>query len=211
MQTSQSHQLITDHLNFSDAVAIACFSEFELDGMFPVADVLAWAQRGLVEAAGRYSPATGAKFSTYSFKRIRGAVIDGVRREGRSRRGYAFRKNTSVAGFAGDEFTDTSPSGLFDWADVDVQTLPQAEHMPADAAINARRLREAVLKAIRSLPELERTSTLLYFYEGLNLSRIAERLGISNGYSCRIHCRAIHLLASALAGVPEAFGFEVGQ
>jgi RNA polymerase sigma factor for flagellar operon FliA len=83
--------------------------------------------------------------------------------------------------------------------------------MPADAALNARRLREAVLEAIRSLPELERTSTLLYFYEGLDLSRIAERFGISKSYSCRIHWRALRLLATALAGVAEAFGVEVGQ
>jgi DNA-directed RNA polymerase specialized sigma subunit len=52
---------------------------------------------------------------------------------------------------------------------------------------------------------------LLYFYEGLDFTRIAKRFGVSKGYSCRIHWRALRLLATALAGVPEAFGGEVGQ
>jgi RNA polymerase sigma factor for flagellar operon FliA len=211
MQTSASHQLITDHINFSEAVAIACFSEFDLEGVFPVGDVLAWAQRGLVEAAGRFTPDSGAKFSTYCFKRIRGAVIDGVRREGLSRRGHAYRMKAHGADASDSELGDTSPAGLFDHADLDVDTLPQAVHEPADDALHARRLREAVLKAIRSLPELERTAMLLYVYEGLNLSRIAERVGISKAYSCRVHWRALRLLATALAGVPETFGVEVGQ
>ena len=94
---------------------------------------------------------------------------------------------------------------------VDVESIPQTDHLPTDAAVDAKRLRETVLKAIQSLPELERTSMLLYFYEGLDLTRIAKRFGISKGYSCRIHWRAIRLLATALAGVPEAFGVEVGQ
>jgi hypothetical protein len=35
--------------------------------------------------------------------------------------------------------------------------------------------------------------------------------GITKGYSCKIHWRALRLLATALAGVPEAFGVEVGR
>ena len=211
MQTSQSHQLVTDHLKFSEGIALNCFAEFELDGIFPVGDVLSWAQRGLVEAANRYSPESGATFSTYSYKRIRGAVVDGARREHRSRRLHARWKKTNEAILAGDEVADTSAAGLCDYAEVDPDSLAQTANIPPDAAADANRLRAAVLKAIRSLPELERTAMLLYFYEGLDLTRIAKRFGISKGYSCRIHWRAIRLLATALAGVPEAFGVEVGQ
>jgi RNA polymerase sigma factor FliA len=210
MQTSQGHKLIADHLDFSEAVAIACVRKFDLDGLIPVDDAVAWGQRGLVEAAGRYSPASGTKFSTFCFKRIQGAVIDGVRRERRSRRGEAFRQKSAAAAVDGDA-SDTSPAGLFDHASVDVETLPQEEHLPADAALNASRLRETVLRAINSLPELERASTLLYFYEGLDLTRIAKRFGISKGYSCRIHWRAIRQLTEALAGVAETFDVEVGK
>jgi RNA polymerase sigma factor for flagellar operon FliA len=211
MQTSQSHQLVADHLKFSEGIALNYFSEFELDGIFPVGDVLAWAQRGLVEAANRYSPESGATFSTFSYKRIRGAVVDGARREHRSRRLHARWKKVNEAIEAGDDFSDMAAAGLFDHRAVDVESIPQTDHLPTDAAVDAKRLRETVLKAIQSLPELERTSMLLYFYEGLDLTRIAKRFGISKGYSCRIHWRAIRLLATALAGVPEAFGVEVGQ
>ena len=211
MQTSQSHQLVTEHLKFSEGIALNYFAEFELDGIFPVGDVLAWAQRGLVEAANRYSPENGATFSTYSYKRIRGAVVDGARRERRSRRLHAHWKKVTEAVEAGDDFADAGGAGLFDDSAVDPETLPQTAYMPSDTSVDAKHLREAVLKAIQSLPELERTSMLLYFYEGLDLTRIAKRFGICKGYSCKIHWRALRLLATALAGVPEAFGIEVGR
>jgi hypothetical protein len=37
MQTSQSHQLVTEHLKFSEGIALNYFAEFELDGIFPAA------------------------------------------------------------------------------------------------------------------------------------------------------------------------------
>jgi RNA polymerase sigma factor for flagellar operon FliA len=211
MQTSQSHQLVADHLKFSEAIALNCVAQLGLDTFFAVGDVLSWAQRGLVEAANRYSPDSGATFTTYSYKRIRGAVVDGARRERRSRRLHARWKKASEALRAGDELADIPVDGPFDHPDVDVDTLPQTTHASQDAAADANRLRETILDAIHSLPDLERTSILLYYYEGLDLSRIAKRFGISKCYSSRIHSRALRLLQTALAGVPEAFGVEVGE
>ena len=87
----------------------------------------------------------------------------------------------------------------------------QTANIPPDAAADANRLREAVLKAIRSLPELERTAMLLYFYEGLRPQPDRQKVRHQQGLLLPDSLASDSLLATALAGVPEAFGVEVGQ
>lgn len=51
-------------------------------------DLVAFGQQGLVEAAGRYEPSQGP-FRRFAYYRVRGAMIDGVRKMGPwTRRGY---------------------------------------------------------------------------------------------------------------------------
>ena len=111
MHAPPQHQLIADHLYYSGAVADACFNELDLRGTVPFADVLGWAHQGLVEAAARFSTASGTPFVTFSFLRIRGAVIDGVRKSIRSRAGYVRAKHTEQS--AGESTSGESPSYLF--------------------------------------------------------------------------------------------------
>jgi RNA polymerase sigma factor (sigma-70 family) len=47
-------------------------------------ELIAWGNLALVEAADRYDPTRGAKFSSFAWKRIRGAMIRGTRQQHRS-------------------------------------------------------------------------------------------------------------------------------
>lgn len=52
-------------------------------------DLLACGQQGLFEAALRFDPSRGATFRTFAYYRVRGAMLDGVRKMGNwSRRGF---------------------------------------------------------------------------------------------------------------------------
>src|ERR1051326_2323136 len=46
------------------------------------ADVLGYAELGLVEAATTFNPAAGVHFKTFAYYRIRGAIYDGLRHLG---------------------------------------------------------------------------------------------------------------------------------
>jgi RNA polymerase sigma factor for flagellar operon FliA len=49
-------------------------------------DMMAQARLGLLEAAGKYDPEQGARFATFAYYRIQGAVIDGLRAGGHLKR-----------------------------------------------------------------------------------------------------------------------------
>jgi RNA polymerase sigma factor for flagellar operon FliA len=62
----------------------------ELDLSCDTDDLRGWGQQGLLEAKQRFDPARGVRFSTFAYYRIRGAVLDGVRKQGwLSRRAHA--------------------------------------------------------------------------------------------------------------------------
>ena len=210
--SSTAHQLIADNLAYMSSLAFGCYNEFDLAGVVSYRDVLAFARTGLVESATRFSREkaghNGATFKTFSYRRVRGAIIDGVRKAARSRVTYAKSKEASDAAFNGTAGGDAMPLGLSDQTDIDVDTLPAPLSMPADLAIDQHRLRAKVLAAIRQLPELDRNVTRLFFYEGLELARISERLGISRSYCCRVHWRAIRSLSSALTDLAADHGVE---
>ncbi|HXS17050.1 MAG TPA: sigma-70 family RNA polymerase sigma factor [Polyangiaceae bacterium] len=61
----------------------------EILGAMTREDLRAYGQQGLLEAALRFDAARGANFRTFAYFRVRGAMIDGLRKMGPwSRRGY---------------------------------------------------------------------------------------------------------------------------
>ena len=52
-------------------------------------ELLQWGAVGMLEAMNRFDPTLGVKFQAFAVRRIRGAMIDGLRREGALRRGEA--------------------------------------------------------------------------------------------------------------------------
>src|SRR4051812_38333728 len=80
MQTVSSEQLITEHLPYTTAVTNDFLSQHNLRKLIRVDDAVAYGRLGLTEAAARFSPDPGTSFATFSFTRIRGAVIDGIRK-----------------------------------------------------------------------------------------------------------------------------------
>ena len=68
------------------------------------------------------------------------------------------------------------------------------------AALEDRGLREALVKAIATLPEREKMVMALYYEEELNLREIGEVLGVTESRVCQLHSQAIARLRAAIAG-----------
>ena len=191
----------------------------------PFEDLCAFGVTGLVRAMGRFDPSRQASFSTYAYHRIRGAMLDGLRRSDRQ---YSFdmrrrlaaerRTNEYLAARSADAPSDsaTSPEeSLSDLASIlsDLTTIHLAssagragiEEMTADPDEEAhqRWIQNRVQQAIASLPEKERHVVELYYYSDDSFGEIGEKLGMSRPWAYRLHKRALRSLRSALAGLAD--------
>jgi RNA polymerase sigma factor for flagellar operon FliA len=193
MQTLARDRLITEHLPYTGAIAENLMKEFNLHGVVPEEDVLGYARIGLTQAAGRFSPDRGAKFATFSFPRIRGAIVEGLRKSNRARGHHRVHQEAS----AGTPFS--------------VRSDRASDVLPAHAVdpfeqLEARSLHKVVLKAVRELPDLERQVILLFYFEDLDRDRIAERLGHTPSYIGRLRHRALRTLSTSLEAVANEHG-----
>ncbi len=193
MQTvSSPDRLVTDHLPYTAAVTQDLLSRSNLRTIIPTDDAVAYGHVGLLEAASRFRPDNGASFATFSYSRIRGAVMDGVRRSLGEQRLLVVRDQESGE-------PDCNPRRVR-LCKSTIASFDPTEHL------DNRSLRAALLPAIRALSEVQRQVILLYYFEDLTLDRIADRLGLTKSYVARVHQRALPELARRLKKVAAEYG-----
>jgi RNA polymerase sigma factor for flagellar operon FliA len=188
---------------------------------------------GLLEAWERYQPDEDASFSTFAGIRIRGAMLDEIRRgdwaprslhraaravkQARAdveRRCGRAAPNNEVAAEMGmplNEFRrlcdDVALSHVasLDSTLTDQPTLEVSagDDSAPEAAVEYQDMCEAIQRASTVLPEREQLLLHLYYESGQNLRQIAEHLGVSESRVCQLHGRAIRQIRS-LVGEAEA-------
>lgn len=137
-------------------------------------ELLQWGAIGMLEAAQKFEPEQGVPFEAYAMRRVRGAMLNGLRSEGRRRRGET----------------------LFDADVVDSAALAGGASPDDPFALMTRTENHAALaEALSGLPELEYRVLALHYYDEMNNREIAAILDISEGYASRIRKRALELLA----------------
>jgi RNA polymerase sigma factor FliA len=199
----------------------------QLPGHFEVDDLIGDGTAGLIQAAERYDERSGTPFSMYAYHRIRGAMLDGVRRMGlRRSQVERYRAEERVNAYletlaARDEGArqsaeDAAPATLEDDLRSVLHALQGAavSHVvsmeAADGEIASRRpgpdesfflgeSRERVQAAVTALPDREQTFMRKMYYEDKTLTEAANEVGISKSWASRLHARAIDLLRAALA------------
>jgi RNA polymerase sigma factor for flagellar operon FliA len=80
-----------------------------------------------------------------------------------------------------------------------VGLLPEAPEDGPETMLEGDQFREAVARAIATLPERERLVLSLYYDEELNLREIGEVLEVSESRVCQIHGQAVLRVRSRLA------------
>ena len=148
---------------------------------------------GLIDAVDRFQPDREIAFEAYASLRIRGAILDELRRV--DDRGRAERRRLREAATAGGEPEISSyantlsldaimATGDRDWA---------AEDEVAERH-DREDLRMRVERALTSLPPRQREVLARYYGEALTLRESAVRMGISEARACQLHGRAIENL-----------------
>ena len=193
-----------------------------------VDDLIQAGMIGLLEAAGQFTAGRGASFETYAGIRIRGAMLDSLRRldwaprsvHRRSREVaqaiLAIEQETGseasaadVAGRMGvtlDEYhkivQDAATCQLSSIEDVEVDH-PADEFVDPMNSIADSGFRAALAEAIDGLPEREKLVMSLYYQDELNLKEIGLVLGVTESRVSQLHGQAVSRLKARLAGWRE--------
>jgi RNA polymerase sigma factor for flagellar operon FliA len=195
-----------------------------LGAAVPFADVLSAAREGLLDAARRYEPTRGTPFRSYASTRIRGCIIDHLRRSGpHSRRIYArlcaheaaeaLRQGQPILPSRADGFTEPAANpeqhlndelaslataAMLGFARaVTADGLADSEPNPEEALAHEELL-DAVRRAVEQLPTDYASVIRYYYFEGCSLETVAQRLDISISWASRVHTRAIAMLNRCL-------------
>ena len=151
-------------------------------------DLASAAFLGLIDAVDRFEPGRGVPFEAYASLRIRGAMIDELRRTGERAR------NTE----AEDQPRVLSLDGLLEDEWRDVFTVPDDQ---VNDSFEREDLRYRVQGALDGLPPRQRELLARYYADSLTLREAGQRMGISEARACQLHGRAIVNLRRALAVV----------
>ncbi|MEA2516985.1 MAG: polymerase sigma factor FliA [Actinomycetota bacterium] len=149
---------------------------------------------GLLDAIERFDPGLGNRFETYGGTRIRGEMLDGVRRMGALPRGARQRRTCVIRYITPVDFQSAvTPSGArFQ------DCLEDSDQPSASDALELIADHEEVVAAIEALPERERRVIRQHYYEGTFLKAIGTELGITESRVCQIHRRALKMLERSL-------------
>jgi RNA polymerase sigma factor for flagellar operon FliA len=199
-------------------------------------DLYGFGMLGLIAAADSFEPERGLKFSTYAYPKIRGAILDEVRRSDFLPRGWRERVRALdrvIADLEQENGIAPTPEEIAARMGVDVEevdeTLSSARgatevsldedwSSPLSALLSDPRsddpvgsaewleLKQLLVEFIQALPEQEKTVITLYYGESLLLRDISLVLGVTESRVSQIHSRALYRLNRALSPVIGAQG-----
>lgn len=182
---------------------------------------------GLIEAARRYDAASGVPFTAFAHYRIRGAVLDNLKRMtgvgrtqaraiGRMRAAMDYSESHAEASAGQDSpaedaaFIERAVEGVLFVADLtdlavsgrdddDDDDTPHSARIDSPEKLLRRRQSHDLLHAaLESMPEDEAWLLREHYLNGRSLAEVGEERGISRSWACRLHARAIDRLRRIL-------------
>ncbi|MFP4208659.1 MAG: RNA polymerase sigma factor FliA [Wenzhouxiangella sp.] len=204
---------------------------YHLVGRLPdsvdVDDLIQAGMLGLIEAAGKYRGEQGASFETYASIRMRGAMLDELRRtdwvprsihrsvremveavqrvEARLGRQASDREIADELGVSLERYHDIAREAvscrMFSTEELapspDSALLLSGQEGP-EQRLETHKARDALAQAITRLPEREALLMSLYYSDELNMREIGEVLGVSESRVCQLHGQALARLRARL-------------
>ena len=218
---AEGDALVTRHAELVKRIA------YHLAGRLPpsveVTDLIQAGMLGLLEAAANYAANRGASFETYAGIRIRGAMIDALRKLDWAPRSV-HRKARAVASVIREIERETGRDArdaevaerlgvpleeyyaiVQDAASCRLTSLDEVTAAAAPDSADPFRetadanFRAALMQAIDSLPEREKLVMSLYYGDELNLKEIGAVLKVTESRVCQLHGQALVRLKARLA------------
>jgi RNA polymerase sigma factor for flagellar operon FliA len=217
--------LVDEHLSLVRALAAKVRGQ--LGGRIEIDELVNLGILGLMEAADRFDPNAGVKFSTFAYYRIRGAIFDGVRQMNHLPRSiYAKARLIERADSVTDNLSErecgagpAKPQASLEdnvqrlhdaFAGVVASYVTSLEALAAEGAEFASgeagaeevlviaETERRVIKLIATLPEKERHFVQKHYFEGKSLQDAGKELGLSKSWASRLHSRALEMIREKL-------------
>jgi len=160
-------------------------------------DLESAARIGLIDAVDRFQPERGVPFEGYATVRIRGAVLDEVRRV--DELGRADRRRQRRAAAQGEEGTYLGTVSLDELIDGGYRGGAAQDEVAE--RYDAEDLLWRVRSAMACLPKRQHEVLERYYGDALTLREAGLRMGISEARACQLHGRAIQNLRRELSVV----------
>lgn len=228
----QQQAKTAEEINVEDYLTLVNRIAYHLKGRLPdsvmVEDLIQSGIIGLIEAANKFDATQGASFETYAGIRIRGAMLDEIRkgdwtprsvhrksrevseaiakveaRHGRVARDEEIAEEMGVT--LEDYFQilqDTNSTQLLSIDEPDHDELSEdrmvSQMKTPIAEVAESGFQEALANHINELPEKEKLVMALYYDEELNLKEIGEVLSVSESRVSQIHSQAVKRLKARL-------------
>jgi RNA polymerase sigma factor for flagellar operon FliA len=191
-------------------------------------DIISYGVFGLIDAIDKFDPGKGIKFETYASIRIRGAIIDNIRkldwvprslRAKNKKLEQVYAELTIALGHepttedvaeklqmtvaeARELMSKSSVASLVsldDYLEQNHDISSQAAGAPSlDKDLEEKEVKKMLQDAIEMLGEKEKKVIILYYYEEMTLKEISKVLGVSESRISQIHSKAVLSLQSKL-------------
>jgi RNA polymerase sigma factor for flagellar operon FliA len=212
-------RLIADHLGMTRRIARKMSRHADPSAR---EDLESSALMGLVEAASRYDFQRVEPFAAFAYRRIQGAVLDGMRRiDFLPRRVRTLANKTTRAKAELEQKLGRAPESSEiavrldvseERYEMEIRMLPEVcfvelspqlthEAKQEDEAIDSleRQRRIALVReALTHLSTRDQRILSLYYAEDLTYAEIGKLLGVSEARICQLHTRAINRLREEL-------------
>jgi len=225
-------QLVEEHAVLVKKIALHLMAR--LPASVQLEDLMQAGMIGLLEAAQRYCTGKGATLETYAGIRIRGAMVDEIRRGDwvpRSVHRNARRISAAIKAVEDRNGREAQDSEVAEELGVDLADyyasladanngrlfsldelnesgeLPLEESETSDNPLDGianSAFRRSLAGAIEDLPEREKLVLSLYYQDELNLKEVGAVLGVSESRVSQIHSQAALRLRRRLADWRES-------
>lgn len=220
---NQRNELIAEHAGMARRIAMRVAKR--VPEWMNREDLVSTAMVGLVEAAERFDATRGEPFVAFAERRIRGAVLDELRRGDilpRRKRTLARQIGKTIRelekklvrppedeeiaaalGIGVDEYLNElatlSNVGFLELgAEEKIERLPLSADLSPDVEAAKRQMAGILKRGLDNMQERDVLVLSLYYIEELTLSEIGQVLGVSESRVSQLHTRALARLRAEL-------------
>lgn len=212
-------EFIQQHLDFVESIASKTIKNHKIPSCIDFGDLVNWGIEGLIKAKLRFTPKHNAKFTTYAYYRIKGEILDCIKKEWKYRVPKDYQQSKKkfkdqLSDFILDNLSELNKSNLssseiedsliqnsamtcFITNDLTSATgiskgMKDPEVEQVDESF------EGLWNAISDLTNEEKNIIKLYYVEGLKQYEIANYLKWSSAKVSRTHLNILNKLKKKL-------------
>ncbi len=212
-----SESFIQEHQSIIDSISSRVISQYRVPSGVEFSDLVSWGIEGLIKAKKRFKGDQGSTFKTYAFYRIRGEILDRIRREWHYKspsdvRSFRQEVRERIVDYAEAESNEPNNESASKTRDrllknsalvymLTSETLRVVQEKERQSDPESRHVDqnyEGLWSEVSDLDEDEQEIVDLMYKQGKKQNEVSDLLKYSKSKVCRIHNRVLEKLKRRL-------------